>query len=99
MGNVMRKLITYGESQYRALIDQLEGDDFELMSLLEFSGIDQIAELNSRKNIAVDVSSFVRLLSGDPQLASKIEMLVHQLPPLMSSLLETKTPQEEEHIS
>ncbi len=81
MGNVMRKLITYSESQYRALIDQLEGDDFELMSLLEFSGSDQIAELNSKKNAAVDVSSFVRLLSGDPQLASKIEMLVHQLPP------------------
>lgn len=77
----MRKLVTYSESQYRSLVDQLESNGFELMSLLELRGSDQIGRLSSEKKRAVDVSSFMGVLSGDSQLASKIEILVHQLPP------------------
>lgn len=76
----MRKLVTYNKSQYKALIDQLGVDGFKLMSLLELHGSDQISELLSEKKLVVDVSSFMGLLSGDLQLASKFELLVHQLP-------------------
>lgn len=79
-GDTMRRLVTYNKSQYKALIDQLENDGFKLISLLELRGSDQIAELLSEKKLVVDVSSFMGLLSGDPQLASKFELLVHQLP-------------------
>lgn len=77
----MRKLVTYNKLQYRQLINALEDDGFKLMSLLEFGGTEQIAELRSGANLAVDVSSFMGLLSDDAQLASKFELLVHQLPP------------------
>lgn len=80
IGNAMRKLVTYNKSQYKALIDQLGVDGFKLMSLLELHGSDQISELLSEKKLVVDVSSFMGLLSGDLQLASKFELLVHQLP-------------------
>lgn len=76
----MRKLVTYNKSQYKALIDQLGDGGFKLMSLLELHGSDQISELLSEKKLVVDVSSLVGLLSGDLQLASKFELLVHQLP-------------------
>ena len=77
----MRKLVTYNKSQYKALIDQLENDGFKLMSLLELHGSDQISELLSEKKLVVDVSSFMGLLSGDPQLASRFELFIHQLRP------------------
>lgn len=80
IGNAMRKLVTYNKSQYKALIDQLGDGGFKLMSLLELHGSDQISELLSEKKLVVDVSSLVGLLSGDLQLASKFELLVHQLP-------------------
>lgn len=79
-GAGMRKLVTYSKSQYRSLVVQLERDGYELMSLLELYGSDQISEIYSKKKTAMDVSSFTELLSGDPQLASKIEILFHQLP-------------------
>lgn len=76
----MRKLVTYDRSQYGLLVDKLEDEGFELMSLFELSGSDQIDKPLSEKNPVVDVSSLIGLLSGDPQLASKFELLVHQLP-------------------
>lgn len=77
----MRKLITYSKSQYITLIDRITDEGFELISLLELLGSDQIAEILDASKLAVDVSPFMGLLSGDPQLASKFELLVHQLPP------------------
>lgn len=81
MGIGMRKLITYSKSQYRSLVDQLESDGFELMSLLELHGSDSIGVLPSGKKLAMDVSSFTGILSGNSQLASSFELLIHQLPP------------------
>lgn len=79
MGSGMRRLVTYGQLQYRGLVDQLEDDGFELKSLLEFYGSGQMGELASEKKFAIDISSLMGLLSN-PQLASSLELLVHQMP-------------------
>ncbi len=79
MGNGMRKLVTYGKLQYRSLVDRLEDNGFELKSLLEFYGSDQVGELMSEKKFVIDVSSLMGLLSN-PQIASHLEFLVHQMP-------------------
>ncbi len=79
MGSGMRRLFTYGQLQYRSLVDQLEDDGFELKSLLEFYGSGQVVELASEKKFAIDISSLMGLLSN-PQLASSLELLVHQMP-------------------
>lgn len=79
MGDGMRRLVTYGQLQYKSLVDQLEDDGFELKSLLEFYGSDQVGELGSKKKFAIDISSLMGLLSN-PQLASSLELLVHQMP-------------------
>ena len=60
----MLKLVTYKRSQYEALVGRLRSDGFELMSLLELSGSDQVAALSPEAKLAVDVSSFTGLLSG-----------------------------------
>lgn len=79
MGDGMGRLVTYGQLQYKSLVDQLEDDGFELKSLLEFYGSDQVGELASKKKFAIDISSLMGLLSN-PQLASSLELLVHQMP-------------------
>ena len=76
----MRKLITYSKSQYEPLISSLKADGFKLMSPLELRGDDQIAELLSEENLAVDVSSLPGLISSNHQLALSFEILVHQMP-------------------
>lgn len=60
----MRRLVTYGQLQYKSLVDQLEDDGFELKSLLEFYGSDQVGELASKKKFAIDISSLMGLLSN-----------------------------------
>ncbi len=77
----MRKLLTYRRPQYTALVNSLADKGFERMSLLEISGSDKIAELSFEGNLVVDISSFTGLLQGDPGLAARFEVLVHQLPP------------------
>lgn len=76
----MLKLVTYKKPQYEALIGRLRSNGFELVSLLEFSGSDQVAALSPEVKLAVDVSSFTGLLSGEPALAAKFELLLYQLP-------------------
>ena len=76
----MRKLVTYKRPQYAALVNRLKEDGFELTSLLEFGGSDQIARLSPEGKLAVDVSSFIGLLTGEPLLAAKFELLLNQLP-------------------
>ena len=76
----MLKLVTYTRSQYGALVNKLRSDGFELMSLLELSGSDQIATLSPEAKLAVDVSSFTGLLSCEPVLAAKFELLLYQMP-------------------
>lgn len=76
----MLQLVTYKKSQYEALVDRLMSDGFELASLLEFSGSDRAATLLPETKLAVDVSSFTALLSGEPALAAKFELLLYQMP-------------------
>ena len=76
----MLKLVTYTRSQYDALVDQLRSDGFELVSLFELSGSDQVATLSPETKLAVDVSSFTGQLSGEPVLAAKLELLFYQMP-------------------
>ena len=75
----MLKLVTYTRSQYEALIDGLRSDGFELVSLLELRGSDQVAR-SPKAKLAVDVSSFTGLLSGEPVLAARFELLLYQMP-------------------
>ena len=76
----MLKLVTYTKSQYEALVDQLRSDGFKLVSLLELIGRDQVATPSPETKLAVDVSSFTGLLSGEPVLAAKLELLLYQMP-------------------
>lgn len=74
------------ENQYQQgalfwYLDYLRNSKAKYIALCEGDdGSDQISELLSEKKLVVDVSSLVGLLSGDLQLASKFELLVHQLP-------------------
>lgn len=76
----MLKLVTYTRSQYEALIDGLRSDGFELVSLLELRRSDQVAARSPEAKLAVDVSSFTGLLSGEPVLAARFELLLYQMP-------------------
>lgn len=77
----MRKLITYSSSQYDPLNSKLKSKGFRLMSLLEFSRSDQIAELPPGEALAVDISSFVGLFSGSHLIISNLEFIIHEMPP------------------
>lgn len=76
----MLKLVTYKRPQYEVLAGKLRSDGFKIMSLLELSGSNQIAALSPEAKLAVDVSSFIGLLSGEPMLAAKFEALLYQMP-------------------
>lgn len=76
----MLKLVTYNRPQYEAFASRLRSNGFELVSLLEFCRSDQIAALLPERKLAVDVSSFACLVSGEPLLAAKLELLLYQMP-------------------
>lgn len=76
----MLKLVTYKRSQYEILVGRLKSDGFALVSLLELSRSDQVAALSPEAKLAVDVSSFTGLISGEPVLAAKFELLLYQMP-------------------
>ena len=75
----MRKLITYNRLQYESLMENFQERGLRSLSLLELQQNNLIAEIAS-EDVVVDVSSFIALLIGDPQFASKFEMLIHLMP-------------------
>ena len=76
----MFKLFTYKRPQYEGLIRKLRNDGFKLVSLLDLYGSDQIAALLPEEKYTVDISSFTSLLSDEPLLAAKFELLLYQMP-------------------
>ena len=61
------------------MMESFREEDLKTFSILELYESDQIAEQLVRDAV-VDVSSLIPLLAGNPQLASRFELIIHMMP-------------------